>query len=258
MFLLKANIVQNMKTINLFLVCSCFLILSVFGADSNGATPDNYGCVSPNSLGCFPNGALVCVNPTNDPNNCGRCSFKCPAAGASPAVAAKCTSTGCQCNTSSKQCGTSPGTCEIITVNNCDATTDCTACTAPVVSGVAGQYCLVSGVTSTCNTLAGCVPTTSTGTGTQPNLITVPGSDTLSPAQCNNICNSLGTTNFYTLSVDVGFDTKTNTTFDLATANAGTCNLGSDNLSYYGATTCTDPTDPSTCSTGSWQVYNSS
>jgi hypothetical protein len=149
-------------------------------------------------------------------------------------------------------------------VGNCQGSTSCTACTSPTTgSGNAGQYCSVSGVTGTCNSLAGCVPATSAGTGTQPNLVTVPGSDSISPAQCNALCAVLGTTNFFTLTVDQNFDGKTNTlcscyagaTFDLAAANAGTCNLSSDSLSYYGATTCTDLADPTTCSTGSWQVY---
>jgi hypothetical protein len=261
-----------MKLIDFILVGACCFFLSVLGQTTNqtlqagGATPDNYGCQSPTTLGCFPNGALTCVNPTNDPQNCGSCGFKCPAAGVSPAVAAKCTSTGCQCTALSKQCGTLPGTCEIITVNNCAGGNTCGLCTAPAVGTTAGQYCAVSGTSSSCITMTGCALVTPDSLGpSAPQFTTVPGANTITPAVCNTICTILGPSTFFTLAVDVNFAGATSTictcytgaTFALATANAGTCALGSDSLSYYGATLCTTPGDATTCGAGSWQVYNS-
>lgn len=260
-----------MKLIDFILVGACCFFFSVLGQSNNqtiqagGATPDNYGCKSPTTLGCFPNGALVCMNPTNDPSNCGSCGFKCPAAGASPAVAAKCTAQGCQCTASSKQCNTLPGTCEIITVNNCAGGNACGTCTAPAVGTAPGQYCAVSGTSSSCITMVGCALVDPTSQGpSDPKLTTVSGAGSITPAACNAICNIMGPSAYFTLAVDVNFGLATSTictcyqagTFDLATANAGTCVLGSDNLSYYGATSCTNATDVSTCGSGSWQVYN--
>ena len=93
-----------MKLIDLTLIGACCFFLSVSGLETTnhtrqagGVITDNYGCVAPNDMGCFPYGSLVCVNPTNDPNNCGACGADCPAAGATPAIAATCTTAGCTC-----------------------------------------------------------------------------------------------------------------------------------------------------------------
>lgn len=236
----------------------CFLIIGVLGdgLDHAGAVTYDYGCVSPNSLGCFPNGALVCVNPSTDPNNCGSCNTACPTGGS-------CSNSMCVCPTGSGICS---GACTPFTLGNCNS--GCTACTASGgTAATPGEYCIVSGNSGTCTQLAGCVPATSAGTTVEPRIITVPGTQTISPAQCNAYCGLLyigGTPNYFTLAVDNNsqghinticscYTTTGGTAFDLSESGSVTCTVGSDGVSYYGSTSCPSGTEP--CSVGTWQVY---
>jgi hypothetical protein len=252
--------------------CGILLVSGVLGQlDPKGADLDNYGCAAPNNLGCFPNGALTCVNPLSNPNNCGGCAQQCPLSGTSGA--AKCTATGlgtksCQCPTGSKQCGSGNGVCNTISMTTCSS--DCTTgCTTPVPStGVAGDYCLVTmsstlSSTTACTSLVGCtdmVDASVGGTTVQPFVLTAAGSESISPQQCNIFCSAYYPTssgNYFTLTVD-GTGSTANTlcscftstggvSFIITTPPTADCTIGSDGISFYGRSTNGD---------GQWEVYN--
>jgi hypothetical protein len=242
--------------INLFLACVCFLFFSGLGS---GADMDNYGCSVPTTLGCFPQGSLVCVNPLSDANNCQTCGFKCALGGSCTNVDGGGT---CGCPVGDTVCNgtpgtTTPGTCTTTTVNACP----CDPCAA-------GSYCLIaSGAPPTCTPLVGCVATNALGvTPTQVAIYTAattPGSTYISAKQCNYYCTFSTGITYFTLVSDTNFVDAATTIctcysgiLDSTLVPASSCFLGDNQLDYYGSTACTDPADPLTCGSGSWQVYS--